>query len=326
MKLHMWCVGTMLGLLSTVSAADDSQTSNPIEPAAVISNEAAQLKDAIEQVAKTNRRVLLISQHGQTEEVVDLEFIATKLLRGIVNDNYQVVSLSRQTQARVLKKLEIETRTSHFGLAVIDENGDVVAEARQDELRQENRYSVSLVSEFLKKSAPEHPDARDIVAAAFEQARREQKSLILTVGSDECSACLGLKQFLQDHEYILSRDYILLDINPWGPQKNAMSVAKELNGGQLIRQNPLLFVVDEMGEVVERTNAPERNIGFPGTPEEMDYFFDTLLKATRKIISDDELAAMRAKLEELFQRSDQGEQSTTHDPSSQDASSAEERP
>ncbi len=180
-------------------------------------------------------------------------------------------------------------------LLVIDADGKLLASEGASAVSKADSVDRKKLLAFLKKHAPEHPDAETLLAEALAQAKRDNKRvLVYETAGVNCRPCHRLARFLKSQEAILSPDYVVVKIDRW----------RYPHGGQVLKRLrpdrngsiPRFVILDSDGTALINSDSPEGNIGFPSAPKEIDYFMK-MIKTTAQRITPEELDRLRESLE-----------------------------
>ncbi|HEX4996634.1 MAG TPA: thioredoxin family protein [Terriglobia bacterium] len=146
------------------------------------------------------------------------------------------------------------------------------------------------------------PTARDVLVKALEQAKVEQKNVLIHFGASWCSWCMRLDAMLESAEVgkIFHENYVIAHLTI---QESPDNVALENPGAEDMVNSagaggagvPVYIFFDSAGQTLATSMAmPDgQNIGHPASPEEINAF-DVLLEKTapritkeqRKLVSE----------------------------------------
>jgi thioredoxin-related protein len=155
---------------------------------------------------------------------------------------------------------------------------------------------------------PAAPTADQALAPAKAKASAEQKAIFLHFGASWCVWCKRLDAFLDRPEIkpVFEKYFIPVKLVV---QENAKNKALENPGADSLRQQlggataglPYFAFLDEKGEMIANSMLNGSNIGYPGEPNEIDYFLQMMKKAAPKM-DDGDLKTIEAALR-TFKRS-----------------------
>jgi hypothetical protein len=147
---------------------------------------------------------------------------------------------------------------------------------------------------FAYYYAPRPSLAEKTRAAAIRQAKKEGKLVLLVFGVRGASWSDRLDAYHADSEVrkVLDKHFVIarVDIEESG------GVEMYMERG--VRGTPAFSILDTAGAVVSDSGQDDQNVGFPNNDEEVKRYLDALKAACPKI-SDDDLALLRRKLEEM---------------------------
>jgi beta-lactamase regulating signal transducer with metallopeptidase domain len=179
-------------------------------------------------------------------------------------------------------------------LLVVDVDGRLLAGVGAEKVSKAERIDRDLLVAFLKTHAPERPDAERLLADALLQAQRENKRVLVQETGAYCGWCFVLSRFLESQREILSPDYVTIKIDRWR-FRNGQQVMRRLRTGK-DGGIPWMAILDSKGKTLTTSDGPKGNIGYPGEPEEIDFFLK-MLAATAQRITPQQYAALRKSLE-----------------------------
>lgn len=280
-------------------AQDRMRTMMPLAPLAM------RRKDAkLAEARALDQRVLLVvaSQNGQAGRrfiemylglSADPAFVRREL------SNFALLALdtsdapARTAAEKVLDSLDLLElnlpEEDDLLCVVLDQNGRKIAVTRAGELSSEGRLNGPKLFTFLRKNSLPVVDANDALTIALDQAKREQKQVLVQYRDLGSAPGVLLSRFCDRNRQVLEKDFVLVRINDRSP-----------NGGALVRRlrekeddaTPWTAVVAESGKVVVSSESAEGNVGFPISDSEIEVF--------RKIISGGVQRTTPAEIEELI--------------------------
>jgi thioredoxin-related protein len=177
-------------------------------------------------------------------------------------------------------------------------------------------FAVLLVATLLVLGAPvaegqnTPPPAHQILSQAEAEAAAQHKDIFLIFGASWCGWCKKLDQFDHSPEVgaILNRSFVLchLTVEERGSKAKldnpgAQQLMEMLGGrGGL----PFFAFLDARGQAIVTSNRPsngepgDTNIGFPGRPEEIDWFV-TMVRRAVPLLTVDEGHAIERQLRRI---------------------------
>jgi hypothetical protein len=154
----------------------------------------------------------------------------------------------------------------------------------------------------------EGPSADQVLAQAEAKAAAEQKTIFVHFGASWCGWCRKLDAFLEKPEVkpVFEKYFVQVKLVV---QEDDKHKNLETPGGDAWLQKlggpaglPYTAFLDAGGALIANSMQPSaakkegENIGYPGSPEEMDWFLKMLRKAAPKI-SDAELKTLATALQ-----------------------------
>jgi len=155
---------------------------------------------------------------------------------------------------------------------------------------------------FLAAHALPRPDANELLAAAFDRARRDGKCVLLEESGTYCGWCRVLSRFFDRHPDIFEKYFVKVQIDrdrlSHGHQ--AMKPYRSSEQGGV----PWCAFLDADGKKLGDWDTADGNMGYPTLPKEFDHL-EKILKLAAPKITEQQLAAMRADLVEEAKKYDQ---------------------
>ena len=150
--------------------------------------------------------------------------------------------------------------------------------------------------------------ADEMFAQAKAEAKQQHKRVLMVFSASWCGPCKLYEKFLQDPEMkaITDKAFVVerVDVGERPGDPNHADTP----GGVKLRTAlgaveepgfPFLVMTDEDGNPIVnsyRDGAPDKNIGYPALPEEIDWYID-MLKHAAPSLSADDLAVTRKWLQ-----------------------------
>jgi thioredoxin-related protein len=137
------------------------------------------------------------------------------------------------------------------------------------------------------------PTADQILTPAKAKAATEQKAIFLQFGASWCGWCKRLDAFLHrpDIRPVFEKYFIPVKLVVQENEKNkalenpgADTLLKQLGGPSGL---PYSAFLNAKGTLIVNSKRNGENIGYPGQPEEIDWFIQMMKKAAPNMSSDD---------------------------------------
>lgn len=142
------------------------------------------------------------------------------------------------------------------------------------------RVAAKQGAEFLKRHLPATRDARVLLAAAQEEAKRDDRRVWFIVGGPRCGPCFALARWIDEHHAVLEKDYVILKLMS-GVDRHADEVIeqfRESDGGI-----PWHAITEPDGTRLVTSDSPLGNIGMPGSEEGLRHFRKMLQSTARRM-------------------------------------------
>lgn len=188
--------------------------------------------------------------------------------------------------------------TWNFQKYLVDGTGHVVA--RFDPRVKPGDAKVAKAIEAAlagSKAAAPVSSAKDTIAAACKEAAASDRTVLVHFSADWCPWCKKLNAFLEIPEVkaIVATSYVPTLLTTDTMKDGEEWLQKYAEGKQT--GIPFLVWLDGKGAVLERSfDAKGENIGYPGTPGEIDAFMALFAKHA-KHTSKEQIAALRKALD-----------------------------
>ena len=157
--------------------------------------------------------------------------------------------------------------------------------------------TISLLSAILAfapmASVASAPSANEVLAPIKAKASAEKKAIFLHFGASWCGWCKKLDAFLDrpDIKPIFEKYFVAVKLVVQENEKNkalenpgADALLKKLGGPDGL---PYSAFLDARGEMIVNSKRDGANIGYPGEPNEVDWFVRMMKKAAPSISQDD---------------------------------------
>ena len=252
---------------------------------------------ALVEAKKENKRVLLqwgtnhcgwcYKLHNLFEEDADVR----RQLRG----DYVLVQVDSSQRNTELANSYGANITSIPFLTVLDGDNKVIVHQETGCLEEGDHHDPAKVIAFLNQWRTTPFDAEVVLKEGLERAKREGKCVFLHFGSPWCGYCIKLDRFLEREDMLplFTGDYISVKID----------VAR-MKGGQNVDQRfragggggiPWFAILNSDGKKLVTSDAPDGNIGFPVTPQEISHFM-AMLRQTKRSLSEQQLILIETAL------------------------------
>lgn len=176
--------------------------------------------------------------------------------------------------------------------AILNPDGSIVAQTNSADLSTGDTIDAKLLAEFLANRRAPLTNARRLMREALDQAKREDKRVLVQEGGPGCSWCIVLSRYLDAHKTLIEKDYVHLKLDSRMPEAEAVigELRAQKEGGI-----PWMVILDAHGQKLITSDAETGNIGYPGEPGSRTHW-QKMLTTTRQRLTDDELAELMAPL------------------------------
>lgn len=212
----------------------------------------------------------------------------------IIHDEYELVLVDVQANPELLKELDPNNDNhSYPWLTVLDAEGKPLVNQNTGDLETGPQHDVQKVKSFLLEWKAPPADAEELLTAAIEEARAQNKRVLVHLGTPTCGWCRRLDRFLDDHQSLIALDYVDLPLDTvrmtQGQQIEAR-LRKDATGGV-----PWFAILDETGTTLVTSDGPGGNIGFPFEAPEIEHFV-AMLNQTRRTLTEAQVAELERDL------------------------------
>jgi hypothetical protein len=141
--------------------------------------------------------------------------------------------------------------------------------------------ALALGDSFLKQHMPPARDARGLLTAARDEARKTSRRVWIVYGGPRCGSCFRLGRWIDDHHATLEKYYVIVKVMG-GLDEHAEEVIKELpmTDGDGI---PWHAFTEPDGTILATSHGSLGNIGFPSSIEGIRHFRQMLDRTVRKL-------------------------------------------
>ncbi|GMW01722.1 MAG: hypothetical protein AMXMBFR84_28590 [Candidatus Hydrogenedentota bacterium] len=218
-------------------------------------------------------------------------FDSNQEIAAVLRESYVLVHLDTRSNPEVVKAYVTDMQGVPY-LTVLSPDNKVLVNQETGSLEIGPKHDPAKVLAFLNQWKPAKADAQARLEAALAQAKKDDKKVLLHLGSPSCGWCRKLEAFLAkpDVEALVSKDYIPLKID-LATMDNAQAVAakyRKVEGGI-----PWMAILDADGKTIVTSDGPQGNTGYPVAPEEVAYFKTMIEKTARHMTSADQDALLK---------------------------------
>jgi protocatechuate 3,4-dioxygenase beta subunit len=179
-----------------------------------------------------------------------------------------------------------------FRIAVFSETGKLLGIVRESDLETDGRLDFEKLYAFLALHTPEIPDAKQLVDAAFKQAKRENKRVLWQHSGAFCGPCILLARYFDEHRELIEKDYVWVKIDSRYTHGQEMIDTFRTEGVGI----PWFVVLDADRKPLINSTSEAGNIGFPSS-ETGRRHFRTMLGRTAQRLTEVEIDRLIKSLE-----------------------------
>lgn len=255
-------------------------------------NSSDRLQRRIADAKISNQNVLLLAADPNSAAVkwfFDFKLSNDDLPLQEMLSNFVIQCVPSQ-EVDLLKGLGVtEPRGQGAVIAILDHDGELLSQVTFADLETSNQGPEMSLTEFLASHRPtEFADARSSLSSGCDQARREQKRVLLLLSGPNCVPCRQLTRFLVAQRELISKDYVHVELDTRMPHVSAV-----IEGIRAEAQGPVpwMAILAADGEVLATSDGPDGNIGYPLTKQSKDHF-QRMLSTTSQRLTADELSVI----------------------------------
>jgi beta-lactamase regulating signal transducer with metallopeptidase domain len=217
-------------------------------------------------------------------------------------NNYAVVGLdvgSRDSASRAfLDRYQVAAPSDgDVTLAALEIDGRLVAQTTGKELFAGHSPAAKPLAQWLSKHKPKMPDAKELLAAALADAKRDNKCVLLLENAPGASSgyCYRLNHYVEQYKSLIEKDYVVLKIDVRYPKADAViDSIRDYNWTDTTTGSlnlPWMIILDANGRPAVSGTSPRGNIGIPESAQETSYF-EWMLRATAQRLTDEEITTL----------------------------------
>lgn len=185
-------------------------------------------------------------------------------------------------------------------LTVLDETGKALANQDTSSLEDGDAHDPAKVLGFLDAQKAPMRVAEDVLRAAQTEAEKSDRRLLVHFGAPWCGWCHRLEDFLAVPEIAaaIAKDYVDVKIDEdrmQGGKDCEARIRKGRKGGI-----PWILIAEHDLTELATSDGPKGNTGYPAKDHEIEHFIG-MLTATRRQLTDEDLALIRRTLEQNAQ-------------------------
>lgn len=189
------------------------------------------------------------------------------------------------------KSLELPAANKIFAYT-FDSAGNELGRTQMD---LQDAEAATTAAEFVAQNRPAKIDAKEKWDKAFEEAQRSNRKVWVRISQRYCGPCFLLSRWLDEHEELLSKDYVMLKVDD-SADEHGSEFADRVTRGAFFGI-PFHAIFDEDQVLRVDSDSPVGNIGFPSGYEGKKHLRKMLME-TRTRLTDEEIEQMIATLED----------------------------
>lgn len=213
-------------------------------------------------------------------------------LQRILRRNYIIQCVPPQKAKELTEYGIVEPSEHGAGFTIVDAGGNAVAQQRFEDGSDDG---LGALTEFLEHHANVFPDAKQILEAALEQAKNEDKRVLIQMGGPSCGPCIRLAGYLSGQKDLISKDYVYVKID-WR-MTSAEEVQESLGAG--LRSVPWMVVLSDDGKPLVNSRSLQGNIGFPEN-DSQKLHFRKMIESTSRRLSKSDIETLMASLSPFY--------------------------
>lgn len=275
-----------------------------------------QIEAALAKAKKENQRVLIqwgFNSCHWCQLMHRLYKSDAKLSRELMYE-YQVVYVDTGAKGKhmdLAASYGADVKTHGFPyLTVLDSTGKAIANQETESLENKDANGKSVGGDqaghdpakmlaFLKANEATPLVASAVLAEGRAAAKAQGKKVFLHFGAPWCGWCHRLEDWMAKPEVakLLAKDFVDVKVDQ-DRMTGASDIFAQYNKNHAKSGIPwFVFVDPSSGDAITTSDGTKGNIGFPAQPDEIAHFV-TMLKAAAKNLSDSDIKALQASLEE----------------------------
>jgi hypothetical protein len=252
---------------------------------------------ALENIKHIDQHVLIV--FGEPKQQIVKSFFEyrynnTDFRRALDDFSVMAVPLDAEHRAAALElakhyNVELTGNRENFCVLAVNEQGQAMEIGDAENLCTDGVLSLEKLTGFIKRHEIPRQDAKELVDAAFKQAKAENKRVILQESATWCGPCHMLTRYMHAHP-VWEKDYILVRMDHrWIGAMDIMKGYREEAQGGI----PWFVILDAEGNKLITSNHYEskENIGFPSEATGKAHF-KKMLELTRIRLTDAEIQDM----------------------------------
>ena len=247
---------------------------------------AARIEDACRSIRGSGMHALVVLQGDESGNVVAL---TDRLLNDVDDDRGDAILSYLPVR---VGPAELKTGAAILGkngwplpapgqVVLVALNGDSETIAKKTIAADPAAAAMRIGEGFLRQHLPPTRDARALLTAARDEARKTSRRVWIIDSGPRCAPCFRLGRWIDDHHAALEKDYVIVKVMG-GLDAHAADVVKELpiSDGDGI---PWYAITEPDGTILVTSHGSLGNIGFPSSVEGIRHFRQMLERTARKL-------------------------------------------